>query len=125
MILSIYSGSNSPEPTNVLMGTIVNSFSLDVTQFTPAQKGVYDAFFNAIGSYTSVNVLNAPVNMDLTHVTPNTVSQEWVDIDYSTLAAAEKKAVDDMVALVTSLIDTEIFYPPVENSSEEEQPIEN
>lgn len=104
MSFIIYSGSNAPEPTNVLLGLTTDNFFRDVTQFTPEHKAIYNAFFNAVGSYTTVRIINSPYTLTVDHVTPNSVSLEVIELDYLSLSQVEKDAIDNAVLMFSSSI---------------------
>lgn len=110
MSVFIVSGSNAPETTHVVMGQFKKSngdeavVDLNIeTILDPAKKAIYDAFFNFVGSYVSVEIINSPYEGDFNHVTPLVVEKDAIIIDYSLLAQAEKDKIDNAFALLETV----------------------
>jgi len=110
MSVFIVSGSNAPETTQVVMGFYKKSdgehkhFMIDITAVEdPAKKAIYNEFFNFVGSYTTVELINSPYQLDCNHVTPNTVELDSIVIDYTTLSVKEKAKIDAAFAVLETV----------------------
>lgn len=105
-MVSIQSGSNLPETTHVLMGDYdFKQYIFDVNNFNAEDKAKYDAFFNAVGNYATVNIINIPgYDMDINRVAPISIAGQIVEIDYATLSAVEKTIVDEGLATLAAAI---------------------
>jgi helix-turn-helix protein len=102
MSVFIVSGSNAPETTHIVMGQFQNPegvivpLNININEIQdPVKKAVYDSFFNFVGSYVSVEIINSPFVGDFNHVTPNSVENDAIVIDYNTLSQSEKEKVDN------------------------------
>ncbi len=110
MSVFIVSGSNAPEPTHLVIGQFKKTtgeeatLEIDVDAIQdPAKKAVYNAFFNFVGSYVSVEIINSPYQLDCNHITPLPVELDAIVLDYNTITAAEKEKIDNAFALLETL----------------------
>lgn len=110
MSVFIVSGSNNPETTHVVMGQFLNAqnetivVNINIDEIAdPVKKAVYDSFFNFVGSYVSVEIINSPFNGDFNHVTPTVVEKDAIVIDYQTLSQIEKDKIDEAFAVLYQL----------------------
>lgn len=101
MSVLIVSGSNAPNDTHVVMGQYVTKAGeskeifIDINEVQdPAKKEIYNAFFNFVGSYVTVELVNSPYTLDCNHVTPSNVELDSLILDYNTLGAVEKAKID-------------------------------
>lgn len=104
MSIFIVSGTNSPQPTNVVMGQVIkengelSSINLNIAEITDlSKKEIYESFFNFVGSYVSVEIKNCPHTGNFNHVTPESVETDMVVIDYATLSESEKAKIDNAI----------------------------
>lgn len=105
MDINILSGNNSPETTNVVMGMYKDKgVNIDISTVSLPAKQLYDAFFNMVGSHTSLSIVNSPYKFEGNHVTPNVVTLQSVIIDFNSLSVADKQKVHSVFALLETSI---------------------
>jgi hypothetical protein len=102
--------SAAPATTNVVMGYINNvNYYLDLDNASAADKKVVTDFLTVIGKHVNVDILDYPEEgqLEAAIIIPGAADLEEITTEYTLLTAAKKTKVDNFVALIKSLVNTE------------------
>ena len=106
MTLNCSVASAAPATTNVIMGYYgINNYYLDLTTASDEDKKIVNDFLTVIGEHLTVNLLNAPISVDVDTniIIPGVADLESIDLDYETLTPAKKTKTDLYISLIQSL----------------------
>lgn len=102
--------SAAPATTNVVMGCVNNTtYYLDLDTASAADKKVVTDFLTVIGKHVNVDLLDYPeeIQLETDIIIPGEADLEEITIEYTSLTAAKKTKVNNFVALIKSLVNTE------------------
>lgn len=108
MSVLIISGSNLPDNTNVVIGDMIDSegkncsLNIDMNEVSSGAKEVYSNFFELVGIYSKLEILNSPYNYNVSHVTPEEVINDIKSIDYSILNQGDKDVIDNAFEMLSN-----------------------